>query len=47
MFAGVQGGAGLALGGAGSGGLGGVGAIGGELFIGYGLPGAWHKVPPL
>src|SRR5450756_2587335 len=43
MFAGVQGGAGLALGGAGSGGLGGVGAIGGELLIGYGL---LHGGPP-
>jgi hypothetical protein len=42
MFAGVEGGAGLAFGRAGSGGLGGVGAVGGELFIGYGLFGAWH-----
>src|ERR1019366_4860277 len=45
VFAGVQGGAGFAFGGAGSGGLGGVGAVGGELFIGYGLLGAWHRVP--
>jgi hypothetical protein len=47
MFAGVEGGAGLAFGGTGSGGMGGVGAVGGELFMGYGLLGAWHSVPPL
>jgi hypothetical protein len=34
MFAGVEGGAGLALGGAGSGGLRGVGPVGSELFFG-------------
>jgi hypothetical protein len=27
--------------------MGGVGAVGGELFMGYGLLGAWHSVPPL
>jgi hypothetical protein len=47
VFAGVLGGAGLALRGAGSGGEGGVGAIGGELFFGYGFLGAWHRVLPL
>jgi hypothetical protein len=42
VFAGVLGGAGLALGGAGAGGAGGVGAVGGELLFGDGLfGGAW------
>ena len=42
VFAGILGGAGLALRGAGPGGLGGVGAIGGELFLGDGFLGTWH-----
>jgi hypothetical protein len=44
VFAGILGGAGLALRGAGSGGLGGIGAIGVELFFGDGFLGAWHAV---
>jgi hypothetical protein len=43
MFAGVEGGAGLAFGGAGSGGMGGVGAVSSELFNGYGL---FHEFGP-
>ena len=43
VFAGILGGAGLALRGAGAGGLGGVGAIGGELFGGDGAMGLWHR----
>jgi hypothetical protein len=45
VFAGILGGAGLALWGAGAGGSGGVGAIGGELFLGDGLLGLRHGVP--
>jgi hypothetical protein len=48
VFAGVLGGAGLALWGTGAGGLGGIGAIGGELFLGDGVLGVRHAVilPP-
>ena len=42
VFAGVLGGTGLALGGAGAGGVGGIGAIGGELLWGDGVLGVWH-----
>jgi hypothetical protein len=44
VFAGVLGGAGLALRGARSGGLSGVGAVGGELIFGDGFPGTRHGV---
>jgi hypothetical protein len=48
VFAGVLGGAGLALWGARPGGFGGIGAIGGELFLGDGVLGVRHAVilPP-
>jgi hypothetical protein len=48
VFAGILGGAGLALRGAGAGGLSGIGAIGGELFLGDGVLGVRHAVilPP-
>jgi hypothetical protein len=46
VFAGVEGGAGLALGGAWAGRVSGVGAVGGELLIGDGVTAMWHGMAP-